>query len=51
MYLIYDELGDLMRKVGGLAEARYITKIREGWYYKRIKRQPIDLSIYEEAPF
>lgn len=51
MYLIYDELGDLMRKACSLAEAKYITKIRDGWTYKFIKRKPRDLSIYEDAPF
>lgn len=40
-----------MRKVGCLAEAKYITKIRDGWTYKFTKRKPLDLSIYEEAPF
>jgi hypothetical protein len=51
MYNIYDENGDLMRRVRYLAEAKYIVSIREGWSYKRMPKKRLDLSIYMEAPF
>jgi len=51
MYLIYDETGDLMRKVRYKDEAIALVSIREGWTYKYIRNKPIDLSSFEPAPF
>lgn len=53
MYYIYDELGDLMRKVKRKEEAKQLINLRDGWSFKYIftKRKPVDLSQFEECPF
>ena len=51
MYLIYDENGELMRQVKRKEEAVFIVELRAGWSMKYIKRKPVDLSQFEEAPF
>ena len=50
MYYIYDELGELMRKVRHKCEAQQIVSIRNGWSYVfvKVKRK---LPEFEEAPF
>lgn len=50
VYEIRDELGDLMRVVGRLEEAKSIVAVREGWSYKRVKQQK-PAYVFEEAPF
>lgn len=50
MYLIYDETGDLMRKVRYKDEAIALVSIREGWTYKYIKPKK-KIYQFEEAPF
>jgi len=50
MYYVYDETGDLMRKVRYRAEAIALVSIREGWTYKYIKPKK-KIYQFEEAPF
>ena len=50
IYEIRDEMGDLMRKVGRLEEAKSIVAVRKGWSYKRVKQQK-PAYVFEEAPF
>jgi len=50
MYFIYDEFGELMRKVGYKAEAIQITKIRDKWFYKLVRiKKPV--FQFEDALF
>ena len=51
MYLIYDEFGDLMRKVRYKAEAHYLICNREGWHYKFVPKKKVLLSSFETALF
>lgn len=53
MYYIYDELGELMRKVKRKEEAQQLIQIRTGWTYVHIraKRKIVDLSSFDDAPF
>lgn len=51
MHYIYDETGDLMRKVRYRSEAIALVSIREGWTYKYIRNKPVDLNSFEVAPF
>lgn len=51
MYYIYDENGELMRKVKRKDEAVHIVELREGWTFKRVRQPRQDLSKYEDAPF
>lgn len=48
-YIIKDENGETMRIVGRREEARYITKIREGWTFKGVRSKRIDFSKFEDA--
>ena len=50
-YIIYDEDGEVMRVVGRQEEARQLTKQREGWTFKCVRKpkQHLDLSQFEEA--
>lgn len=50
VYEIRDEMGDLMRIVGRLEEAKSIVAVRNGWSYKRVKQQK-PAYVFEEAPF
>ena len=50
MYEIRDETGELMRLVGRLEEAKSIVAVRNGWTYKRVKKQK-PAYVFEEAPF
>lgn len=49
-YQVTDELGELMRVVGRLEEAKTLVANRAGWSYKRVR---IERPAYqfEEAPF
>ena len=51
MYLIYDDFGDLIRKVRYKAEAHYLIRNREGWTYKFVPKKKVSLSSFEAAPF
>jgi len=51
MYYIYDEFGDLMRKVRYKAEAHYLIRNRDGWYYKFVPKKKVSLDSFEAAPF
>ena len=53
MYYIYDETGELMRKVRFKAEAIQLVKIREGWSYVYVKQKKkfLDVNHFEESPF
>lgn len=53
VYLVYDEDGELMRKVRRKEEAEALCSTREGWEFrsKRETRKQFDLSKCEEAPF
>ena len=42
-YYIYDEFGDLMRKVRYKAEAHYLIRNREGWHYKFVPRKKVSI--------
>lgn len=50
-YYISDELGELMRIVRHLEEAKHICITRDGWSFKCIikKRPPMDWSKFERA--
>ena len=43
-------MGDLMRIVGRLEEAKSIVAVRNGWTYKRVNQQK-PAYVFEEAPF
>jgi hypothetical protein len=49
-YYIYDELGELMRKVRSLHEAKEICAIRNGWSFVKVKIQK-QKFVFEDAPF
>jgi len=49
-YYIYDEMGELMRKVRSLHEAKEVVGIRSGWSYVRVKIQKPKI-VFEDAPF
>lgn len=53
MYLIYDENGELMRKVKGRAELKYLMQIYKNWSFKYIARpkQVFDFTKFAAAPF
>lgn len=53
MYYIYDEIGELMRKVKRKEEAQHLIQVRPGWTYVyiRTKRKIVDFSVFEDAPF
>lgn len=44
-------MGELMRTVGRLEEAKRIVALRDGWTYEKVPTPRIDLSLFEEAPF
>lgn len=48
-YLICDEEGQIMRKVGRREEAKQIVQLRQGWTFTRIHRPKLDLSQFEDA--
>lgn len=50
VYEIRDEMGELMRIVGRLEEAKSLVAVREGWSYKRVKHHK-PVYVFEEAPF
>jgi hypothetical protein len=50
VYEIRDEMGDLMRIVGRLEEAKSLVAVRNGWSYKRVKHHK-PAYVFEEAPF
>lgn len=49
-YYIYDEMGELMRKVRTLHEAKEICRPRNGWSYVFV-RKPKQKIVFAEAPF
>ena len=49
-YEIRDEMGELMRVVGRLEEAKSIVAVRNGWSYKRLKHHK-PAYVFEEALF
>jgi hypothetical protein len=49
-YEIRDEMGELMRVVGRLEEAKSIVAVRKGWSYKRVKDHK-PAFVFEEALF
>jgi hypothetical protein len=49
-YYIYDEIGELMRKVRSLHEAKEICSLRSGWTYVYV-RQIKPKILFEDAPF
>ena len=49
-YYIYDEMGELMRKVRSLHEAKELIAIRSGWNYVKVKI-PKQKIVFEDAPF
>lgn len=49
-YYIYDELGELMRKVRSLHEAKEIVGIRNGWNFVKVKIPRVKV-VFEDAPF
>jgi len=53
MYYIYDELGELMRKVRHKCEAQQIVSIRNGWSYVFVKTKKKSFKSYNfaAAPF
>jgi len=53
MYLIYDENGELMRKVKGRAELKYLMQIYKDWSFKYLAtpKQAFDFSKFSAAPF
>lgn len=50
MYLIFNEDDELYRIVRFKVEAELMCKIREGWYFKYVKREK-KVVHYEPAPF
>jgi hypothetical protein len=51
MYYIYDEMGELMRIVRRLEEAKEIVSCRNEWsyVYVQVKRKNVDLSQFGDA--
>jgi hypothetical protein len=49
-YYIYDESGELMRKVRSLHEAKEICAIRNGWSFVKVKTPKVKI-VFEDAPF
>ena len=49
-YYIYDEMGELMRKVRSLHEAKEICSLRNGWNYVYV-RQIKPKILFADAPF
>lgn len=49
-YYIYDESGELMRKVRSLHEAQEIVAIRNGWNFVKVKTPRVKV-VFEDAPF
>ena len=49
-YYIYDEMGELMRKVRTLHEAKEICSLRSGWSYVYVRQPKLKLML-EDAPF
>ena len=49
-YYIYDEMGELMRKVRTLHEAKEICFMRYGWSYVYVRQSKPKL-VFEDAPF
>lgn len=49
-YYIYDEMGEMMRKVRTLHEAKEICRIRNGWSYVYV-RQVKPKLVFMDAPF
>ena len=50
MYYIYDEIGELMRKVRHQEEAKQLLSVYKGWSmtYVKVKRK-LDMSQFQEA--
>ena len=53
MYYIYDENGEMMRKVKYKAEAKRLVNIYQGWTYKYIKpvKPVFNFAQFMWAPF
>jgi hypothetical protein len=53
MYYIYDENGEMMRKVKHKAEAKRLVNIYQGWTYKYIKpiKPVFNFASFMWAPF
>jgi hypothetical protein len=51
MYLIYDENGELMRKLRYKAEVKYIINIYEGWSFKYQPKPKMDWNQFAAALF
>jgi hypothetical protein len=53
MYLIYDENGELMRKIKGRAELKYLMQVYKDWSFKFVSqpRKVVDFSKFSTAPF
>ena len=51
MYLIYDENGELMRKLRYRAEVKYITKLYQGWSFKYVPKTKLNLDDFAAALF
>lgn len=54
-FFIYDEDGELMRKLYDKDSAEAYIRYKEGWYYIEAKKQrnkhKVDLDQFEPAPF
>ena len=50
-YLIFDDLGDLMRIVSRKEEALELIGLRSGWSYKRKVVKKVNNFKFEEALF
>jgi len=53
-FSIYDEDGELMRKLWDKEAAEAYVRYKEGWYYiesKKYRKPKFDLSKCEPAPF
>jgi hypothetical protein len=51
MYLIYDENGELMRKLRYRAEVKYIIKLYKGWSFKFVPKPKVSLEQFAAALF
>ena len=51
MYLIYDENGELMRKLRYRAEVKYIMKLYEGWSFKFQPKPKLNFDCFAPALF
>lgn len=51
MYLIYDENGELMRKLRYRAEVKYMMKIYEGWSFKFVPKPKLNFDQFAAALF